>query len=218
MAIEEIRHCGYRKVGGLYLCGSGMTIPCDRLPFPLDVCPVCGQGFKPTTGFTHINPTKLFNGKHTPCKEPYSNSCPMCNPDIAGEKSYLMWVGGRFYSPESFIQEAEERGVSKRIPFIPHDLKLGETWIYLAHKEACTIVVEDKEEKKLEVSPGIFYAFRPTKIEKLIWKSETTEKTLKALKDQNITPVVVPDGDKDHDPSRSIWLDLKQHKKEEKKI
>jgi len=28
------------------LVGNYISIPCDRLPFPLDVCPVCGHGIK----------------------------------------------------------------------------------------------------------------------------------------------------------------------------
>ena len=35
MAIEAPRGCGYRKVGGLYMCGGGIPIHCDRLPYEL---------------------------------------------------------------------------------------------------------------------------------------------------------------------------------------
>lgn len=212
MAIESIRGCGYRKVGGTYLIGMGMAIPCDRLPLPLEICPVCGQGFKVTTGFSKINPDKLFGGEHNPCSDKFFEECPVCNPSfVEPPSSLLMWVGSRFYTPQSFIEESENVGVSKRIPFIPKSLEIGTTWVYVAHKEGYEKVINQYRTDK---KPGIFYAFKPTRIEKLIWKSQATEKNLKSLKDRGITPVIIPDGDPDHDPKRSIWTDLKQHKKE----
>lgn len=63
MAVEGIRGCGSRKVGGMYLCGEYIHVSCDRLPLPLTVCPVCGQGIKVSRAFTEINPLKLW-GSH----------------------------------------------------------------------------------------------------------------------------------------------------------
>ncbi|GAI07705.1 unnamed protein product [marine sediment metagenome] len=63
MAVEERRGCGFRKVGGMYLCGEYISSPCDRMPFPLTVCPVCGQGIKVSRGFTEVNPFRLW-GPH----------------------------------------------------------------------------------------------------------------------------------------------------------
>lgn len=34
MAQESKRGCGYRKVGGTYLVGNYISVPCDRLPYP----------------------------------------------------------------------------------------------------------------------------------------------------------------------------------------
>jgi len=43
-SIESERGCGYRRAGkegfGIYLIGDTPTEPCERLPFPLVVCPV----------------------------------------------------------------------------------------------------------------------------------------------------------------------------------
>ena len=40
MAVEAARGCGWRKVGGLYLCSPpGIHVQCDRLPYDLKVCP-----------------------------------------------------------------------------------------------------------------------------------------------------------------------------------
>jgi hypothetical protein len=63
MAIEASRGCGYRKVGGLYLVGSGLTVACDRLPLEITTCPVCDCGIKFTRAPTKINAAKLW-GKH----------------------------------------------------------------------------------------------------------------------------------------------------------
>lgn len=45
---------------------------------------------------------------------------------------------------------------------------------------------------------GIFCAFIPKRIEKLIKESEATPETLEALKKRNITAIPVPDDDPDH--------------------
>jgi hypothetical protein len=109
-------------------------------------------------------------------------------------------------------------GVSKRIPAVPKKLKLGETVVYLAHRKAVEVreplavqaamsVVEGIDnpqmrlldsEKRPEYRLGIFCAFRPQRIETLIWKSEATEETLEGLQKRGIHPVIIPDGDEDH--------------------
>ena len=109
MAIEKIRYCGFRKVGALYLVGTGITLPCDRLPFNLLVCPVCGQGIKFSMGWTTIYPVEFLRGKHEDCKDVYADGCPVCNPKIMGEKAGLLWVGGAFYTPKSFIQKQKNK-------------------------------------------------------------------------------------------------------------
>lgn len=59
MAVEAKRGCGYRKIGGTYLVGGGIGVPCDRLPLALDVCLCCGQGIKQALGFTWVDVAKL---------------------------------------------------------------------------------------------------------------------------------------------------------------
>ena len=56
MAVEAKRGCGYRKEGGLYLVGGGLSAPCDRMPYPLDRCKTCGGGIKFTRGHTWLQP------------------------------------------------------------------------------------------------------------------------------------------------------------------
>ncbi len=212
--IEPKRGCGYRKVNSLYLVGEYISVPCDRMPFPVGVCPTCGQGIHLTRGFTEIIPLKLF-GIHQPCFDAV-RPCFLCDP--REEPAYIMTVGSKYYSPQSFLKEAGEMGISKKIPFIPKKLELGHTIVYLAHPKAVEVreplavqqamsVVEDADKSQLrlldsEQKPtykmGIFCAFIPQRIEMLVKESELTDEKRGDLAKRNITPIPVPDGDEDH--------------------
>jgi len=214
MAVEQIRGCGYRKVGGMYLCGEYISMPCDRLPLPLTTCPVCGQGIKVSRGFTQINPYRLW-GIHQDCKD-RCRPCFLCDPQ--DQPAYIMLVGEKYYkTPVDFLDEADRMGISKRIPFIPKGLELGKTVIYLAHPKAVEVkqpvalqqamsIVEQSETKqprlleteRVEKSLGIFCAFIPKRVEKLIWESQATPEELQKLEKRGITPIPIPDGDEDH--------------------
>jgi len=212
MAVEQMRGCGYRKVGGLYLCGEGLTMACDRLPYALEICPVCGAGVKFTRGWTWLD-WKSFAGTHRMiehCSCP-QNVCPVCVPGSQPQPYGLLWVGEQFYSPESFIEEAFTLGVSRRIAAIPRNLKLDETWVLLAHKKA--IVNHEpapsgtwtpEPDEAAEGSPGVFYAFRPQRLEFLVWESEATSEKLEELEKKGITPIIIPVYDVDHDPKTKL--------------
>jgi len=230
MAAEAKRGCGYRKVNGLYLCGSGISVACDRLPYLIEYCPVCGAGIKFTQGFTWIDWNE-FAGEHEDCKEGTDRICYLCHPNIHPQPYGLMWVGEAYYSPQSFIKEALGMGVSKRIPFVPKELKLGETVVLLAHKKAIIrqpteeemnnryrfnelpatvpegqtyegFKVPDGQKWKVYVVskeyPAIFYAFKPTTIEMLVYESELTDEKKEELVKRGITAIPIPDGDVDH--------------------
>jgi len=214
MAVEQIRGCGYRKVNALYLVGEYLSSPCDRMPFPLTACPVCGQGIKVSRGFTQVNPCRLW-GIHQDCKDKF-RPCFLCDPQ--DQPAYIMLVGaGSYKTPQDFLEEAREMGISKRIPFVPKDLELGKTVVYLAHPKACDVresvalqqamaIVEGTETKqprlleteKVEKALGIFCAFIPKRVEKLVWESELTNEKRKQLAKRGITSIAVPDGDLDH--------------------
>lgn len=206
MAVEKVRGCGYRKVGGLYLCGSGMPLACDRLPYLLKVCPTCGAGVKFTRGFSWLDWDK-YAGLHTEACS-CMNSCPICVPDPTRPYG-LLWIGEQYYTPDEFIDEALKMGVSRRIAAIPKNLKLGETWVLFAHKRACGEKLEDQEDstQKRVGIPGILYAHRPQTLELLIWESDATEKKLAELEKRHITPIIIPDGDIDHDPDTPLKMD-----------
>ena len=192
MAIESRRGCGYRKVGGLYLAGAMTGAPCCLLPLPLVVCPCCGQGIKQGLGWQWIDPKPHLAAKR--CNLVISR-CPMTRPDAFGERVGLLWVGGQFYpTVESFMHEARTMGVSKRIRAVPRGFELGKSWVWLAHPKA--YLADDNTGAK---APGVFYVWRPTALEKIV--TETMAKDTKAMEQlakQGITPVVVPDNDKDH--------------------
>ena len=214
MSIEPKRLCGCRRINELYLCGSYISVPCDRIPYPLEVCPVCGGGVKMSRGLTNITPYQLF-GNHHDCND-ILRPCFMCDPK--DESAFIMGVGEKYYkTPQDFMEEADRLGVSKRIPFIPKELELGKTVVYLAHPKACQVkespalqramaIIRPPEEtqvqlmevEKVECKVGIFSAFIPQRVEKLIWEHDATPEELEKLEKRGITPVIVKDGDVDH--------------------
>lgn len=230
--LEPERGCGYRRLGKIYVIGTGISVPCHRLPLPLEVCPVCGQGIKFSRSWIEINPKRLFGNcydttecphcgktlelttldsgrmgyicedchaeyQYTPClcklKEDEHGKCPVCEPP---EHGYILWVGGKYYTPSSFIMEARKMGVSKAVPYVPKNLEVGKTIVYLAHKQAVKKIVEDKESVtgyKEEYAPGIFFAFVPIRLEVLVKKSEATPELIENYEKRGIDVVVVPD-------------------------
>jgi len=220
MAVEKRRGCGYRKISGLYLVGSPGAFFCDRLPIKVTSCPTCGGGIHPSLGFTWINANELLDGPHLieqmfdsskpwkPGDPPLQRFLPCEDGDaICREpptKCGLMWVGSKFYTPESFMAEAREMGVCKRIAAIPRDFKIGETWILLGHRGGYYEALEKRH------YPGIFYAFVPIRIEKLV-PDDTPEEEMKKLRENGVVPIVVPKDDKDH--QGSVYDDVKSPSK-----
>ena len=239
MAVEPMRACGFRKVGGLYLVSSDGGVPCDRLPFPLHVCPCCGGGVKQSRGYqwlapeffgqhlveVHVIPDGPDKGRMQECEDPLVD--PICHPSV---KVMLMWIGEKFYTPGSFTEEAAKLGVSKRITAIPKGLKVGETWIVVAHPlalnpcpncEGKPITVElGKEPETCErcsgkgKAPAIFHAFIPKRIELILKQSDATPERTEQEKKRGVTVVAVPDDDQDH-VEGSVYSDLAKRKKAE---
>jgi hypothetical protein len=197
MATEPIRGCGYRKIGGLYLVGGQLMLPCDRMPFELKVCPVCSCGIKPARSWTWIEPVRLF-GDHEKCNcrdferanTLISTHCPMCHPtevfradswhqgnpeNRLGEfeppkKAGLLWIGHGYYpTPDHFNREANKLGISRRISHIPKGFKVGATWVFFAHQK-CNLNLGGVFDQY--VRPGIFSAFFPRRIEMLVKQSD----------------------------------------------
>jgi len=181
---------------------DGVWSACDRLPLPLVHCKACGAGVKFPRSPRAIDPNTLF-GEHEGCSETYALGemdpfqvagrlmpCNVCRP--TSEMAYVLGVGERNYkTPEDFMAEAQTLGVSKRIPQVPRGLEIGRTWVYLAHRKACT-----GPDGKPQL--GIFTAFVPQRVEMPVWQSELTDEKRQALEKRGITPVAFEDGDPDH--------------------
>jgi hypothetical protein len=213
---EARRGCGYRKIGGLYLAADpGLALVCDGLPLPLEPCGCCAFTPPFSRNLQRIQAeyiiqaeeklhlkrwmaTKYDSKPHTglpDCSCP--EMCPMCHSE--GQKAQgislgLMFVGAKNYTPESFIQESVKMGISKRIPDLPSWLKLGETWVFLAHQKVPNHKLEANGgllEKEPEYMKAIFYGFKPQRVEMPVWKGDLTDQEILKLEEQGITPVLL---------------------------
>lgn len=209
MAVEAKRGCGFRAVGGLYLVTDGDGgWSCDRLPFAFLPCATCGEEPRFHRSLKAIQPHLLVGGEHVfdglepgaVCGCP--DACPTCHPSSRG---WMMWVGAEHYSPLDFKTEAEQMGVSRRIPALPHDFRIGTDWVYLAHQHAVPPAKRDDlafgDGDARGSAAGLFYAFQPARLEKIVRESEAADElAMQRLREAGITPVPVPDNDPDHDP------------------
>jgi hypothetical protein len=212
MAVEAKRGCGFRKVSGTYLVGSGTGVPCDRLPIPLTICPCCSQGIKQTRGWTWLDVNLLVGGVHRDCQDSFP--CPLCMATSDMGKTGLLWIGEKFYpTVQDFMREAAQLGISRRLSAVPRDFKLGTTWVLLAHPKAvvCPVcggtgmrVFEGETERKPcgckdGRIAGVFHVFRPHAVERIVTETESKDaEAMDELKRRGISPVVVPDDDQDH--------------------
>lgn len=151
---EAKRGCGYRRKG-FYLIGGGGSQPCGKLPFPLTICPCCGNGIKHSLGWTWINAAKLLENVKCTLDEKCQN-CPLHTPP---EKMGLLWIGEAFYkTPQDWIDEGAKQGISRRISGVPRGFKAGEHWVAVAHKKA--IANPDGT-----FTAAIFHVFKPTVVQ-----------------------------------------------------
>lgn len=229
---EQKRGCGYRKIGGLYLvCDPGEALVCDGLPLPLEPCGCCGFTPAFSRNLQSLNPEyisqaekKLHDEKPYNGGDPYAlncscpDMCPICHTEaqvIQGNSLGLMFVGKQ-YTPSSFIKEAVQLGISKRIPEISSWLKLGETWVFLAHNQVPKVSLEQLKEnglqmKEPEYQRAIFYGFKPKRLEMPVWKGDLCQDEITLLVKHGITPVFldpIPENKKLHKNAKVAikWL------------
>jgi hypothetical protein len=78
---------------------------------------------------------------------------------------YLSWVGGRYYTIQSFIKECQTMGVSRRIPVVP-ELEFGKSRIFFVSDvdegDPCVEIRVVKHKK----SPGELKRFRTFRVKK----------------------------------------------------
>src|SRR5262245_24841028 len=199
MAIEPRRGCGYRKIGGLYMCSGGLAEPCHRLPIPLEVCPTCHHGIKQTRGWTWVKPD-LLGGNCARFQESHCINCVCCTPELMGERAGLLWIGERFYKTAAdFSEEANRLGVSRRITAIPKGFEPG-SFVLLAHPKAVVVGTEQDDAAlapRAIMGAGIFRVFRADRIEKILADNETKEEIDKWEK-KGCRVILFPHDDKDH--------------------
>jgi hypothetical protein len=213
---EHARGCGYRKEGGLYLVCDGPGRDCERMPIPLTSCPTCSQGIKPARGWTWIESEPILDAN--PCKRserlaPVFDAklgpdptrtikCVDCPMGVSMGRVGLIWVGSKYYAaPDDFLREASRQGISRRIPAIPQGFKLGEHWVWLAHRETIPTVHEDhcasrnpdvtvECDCEAEPTPGVFQVFKPSRIEYVV-KADDDEEKLGRLVKHDVTLVKI---------------------------
>lgn len=174
VSVEARRGCGFRSSGwggvGIYLMGEGRREVCERLPFPLHVCPTCGEGMPVRQGWGWVAPRKLFGADREPLcladvnPDHRHDVCWLCSP--GAERAGLIWIGAGFYpTPADFQAEALRMGVSRKLPAIPRGFVPGETVVYLAHRAAVT---GTDAEGRPTATPGVFTAFRPVRVDLVV--------------------------------------------------
>lgn len=204
VSAEGPRGCGYRKVGGLYLVSDGPGVVCGGLPLIVEKCTACGGGIKPARAWTWIEPQELFGTPTHECGQAHCYLCPVTHPP---ERAGLIWIGeGHYKTPRDFTREAEKMGVSRRIVAVPKDFKLGETWVFLAHRKGtqtdceCRAPLPHLPQPECEkcrgsgfiYRPAIFHIFRPSRVEQVVPQNSTEDgDEIKALRKRGIEPVIV---------------------------
>jgi hypothetical protein len=195
--IEAKRGCGYRKPGGKYFVSDGVAVSCGLLPIEAEICPCCNQGIKQSRGWAWVS-FELLNIKEDQCPTCVMANRTSCYPfNGMVEQFGLMWAGKQFYpTPEDFVKEAADVGISKRFSSLPKDFVLGETWLLIAHKEAIKVFelpLADLPINEPTYKPGIFYVCQPTRIEYVVDTSDSDKKLERLVKQGFMLINVIPD-------------------------
>lgn len=195
------RGCGFRRIGGTYVVGEIPTVSfnksqiCPNLPLNIPECPTCGHTIPFFRSIKKINPLELFLPPVNKCKD---KNCPFCN--IPGERAWIMWVGKKYYTTDTFINEAITTGVSKRVPFRPEGFKDGD-WVYLAYPKVFEI---PRKGKKSKWKPGFFCAFKAQQFERIIPEKKSNDQTYLNSLGEGIT-AVIEDPDKTQANLEKYW-------------
>lgn len=223
ISYEAARMCGFRKPSkdgiGIYLRGSPFNEACERLPWLLECCPTCGQGYKQSRGFTWINPMNMFDPFVAPqctvnlADDPFSShrheQCWMCNPELLGSMAGLIWIGEKFYAtPTLFLRESDQMGISRKISAIPNGFEVGVHAIFLAHIRTFAKRLPDG---KMEYKPGVFAAFKPSSVDLVIDDPDCVpDKAIALAKRIGEDKVRLVKVIKDAEESENAWEDLEE--------
>lgn len=102
--------------------------------------------------------------------------------------------------------------MSKRISGIPSWLKLGETWVFLAHIKTPNVSLAELKNSGLQMKEAktmkaIFYGFKPQRIEMPMWKGDLLDADIQKLEEKGITPVLLdksPETLKRHKAAKNV--------------
>lgn len=176
--------------------GTGTAGFCERLPMEIPECETCGNTLEFFRGIKRINPALLFGECDHPEHECHIDTCFICDPP---EHGWLMWVGEQYYTMQSFIEEAQRHGISKRIARIPTDMENGDR-VYLAYRKCFKHKKRDRAGRwRDDYSPGIFFAFTITDLQKVLSQNAKPEEIAESEL-QRITPVIEYDEGEDITP------------------
>jgi len=110
----------------------------------------------------------------------------------------LLWIGKSFYpTVEHFEGEAAKMGICRRIAVMPRGFEVGQTFVWLAHRQATAVPTFWSDgsgvEHKPGVGAGVFRVFRPTAVEYVVKGTESDGK-LRGLEARGVSLVrVVPE-------------------------
>ncbi len=207
---DRKRGCGWRKPGAKYLIAGSLSAPCGKLPHfltfcptcgggivswpwprrPVGFCPTCGGGIKPMRGWRWIDAALVFAGVH--CDDPTRLDCQGCILADPPHRAGLIWIGDTFYSPEEFVAEAEQLGISRRIACVPKGFEVGKTLVLVASRHVPRYGTNDAlfQDLPTRTGPAIFAAFIPRAIDYVVKGTESQEE-LERLVKQGCTLVKV---------------------------
>jgi hypothetical protein len=201
--VDSVRGCGKRKPGGLYMVTDpGPMVTCGKMPIPLETCPCCGGGIKFSRGYQWIDLQRLAASQ--PCSGP-ADRCAACPVSVIG-RVLLLWIGESFYkTPEDWMNEAVDLGISRRIKAIPRGFEIGRDWVAAAHihgiREWCPDCTGDNPKSERSKcgtckkqgmigKPAMVHLFRPSRIEYVTTGEESADQ-LADLESRGVTPVKV---------------------------
>lgn len=172
------RACGLRKPGHLYLVGGGKVEDSDFFPRAI-TCPHCGLGLKASRNISKFYPAQLWPELLRPELEVFDVQKPF-HYFYRDEMAYAVTIGVQHYpTPESYLAEAAEQGISRLIQAVPRDFVAGETWVFLIHPHVFP---------GQKWSPGAIAAFRPRRIEYVV-RGDESQEYLDSLISRGVQPV-----------------------------
>jgi hypothetical protein len=109
---------------------------------------------------------------------------------------YLMFVSKEYYTPQSFMEEARLQGVSKRVApnSLPAGFRVGVDWVFLGHGDVPFPKTDESGQvlkTEYRYATGIFYAFKPSRLELVLYKGSVTDQQIADYEEAGYTVVLL---------------------------